>query len=287
MNRRLYSLGFLAVGLSPLGACQSEMHSSSSSHWFVCEDLSDCAAVDDAVACSGGYCVAADGERIEKGLAGNGGSDSGGSGGGPESGSGGTPTGGSASGGSESSTGGTDGVAGAPAEATCEDFDALRGCSVDDDCTVVQKQLDCCGSQSVVGIATEHESEFSSLEGGCYPTETQCACPASAYVPAEDGRDTADGTVDAVCVQGLCESRVDTRSCGDALTCDSGDLCLVVTTTTGPSGTTEYSCVANPCAGELLGCSCADDLCAIGDGHSRACQTETKQGDVLCEDMAQ
>ena len=287
MNHRLSSCAFLVAGLSLFGACQSEMQSSSSTHWFVCEDLSDCAAVDDAAACSGGYCVDADGERIAKDLAGSGGGDSGGSGGSTGLGSGGSATGGSATGGSEPSTGGTDGVAGAPGEATCEDFEVLRGCADSEDCTVAQKQLDCCGTQSVVGIASEHETEFMTLEGTCFPAETACACPASAYVRAEDGRDSADAVAEATCVDGTCRSRVVSRACGDSLTCDSGELCLVVTTTTGPSGTTEYSCVANPCAGELLGCSCAEDLCALGDGHSRLCETETTLGDVLCEDQAQ
>jgi hypothetical protein len=93
MLRRFFSS--LSLGLL-FSACSSPSPAtSSSSHWVTCRDLDDCSSVPDAVACTRGYCVDSNGERIEASTSTNGtGGAMNGTGG--ASGTGGQPSGGSA-----------------------------------------------------------------------------------------------------------------------------------------------------------------------------------------------
>lgn len=54
----------LILTVFSLLSCQSEDPSSSSTHWITCADLADCDGVPNAVACTAGFCVDAQGQRI-------------------------------------------------------------------------------------------------------------------------------------------------------------------------------------------------------------------------------
>lgn len=98
MTRRL-SFGLFAVALA---SCESPTpETSSSSHWIECKTKSDCASAPEAVACSQGYCVDSNGQRVSPGVS----TATGGSGGRDVAMGGSTSTGGTSTG--ATSTGGT------------------------------------------------------------------------------------------------------------------------------------------------------------------------------------
>jgi hypothetical protein len=265
---------------------------SSSTSWYTCEDFADCDGAPFAVACEGGYCVDSDGARIprDSGAGGSGGTSPGGGASGSGSAQG---TGGAAQTGGTQNLGGT-GAGGslggaASTDATCTDISPLAQCSADEDCTVGTRTTDCCGAQAVVGVNLSKASAFAKLRASCDASYPACGCAALEWPTTDDGRLVMDGDVVGVaCVEGTCQSHIASKKCGDALSCGEGEICLMVDTVTGPTQTQDYSCVPDPCSGELLDCGCAAALCEIGDGHARLCSTQSfGLGEVTCQDQAQ
>lgn len=292
MNR---PLAFLAAAVAFAAmACQSGPVTSSSTNWYLCETISDCASAPGVAACEAGFCIDAEGRRIAK-AAGAGGADTDGGASGGTRASGGTASGGSGTGGAAAAGAGgsaAGGESGASALPSCEDFDALRTCDDDDDCGVAPHMLDCCGSMGVVGIATSELEAFEELETACSLALPACGCAGSPFIEAEDGRlfSAGEAEVEASCVGGLCRSYVALAPCGASLDCGLGEVCRYYDTIVGPTQTSELGCVPNPCLGERLDCSCAADLCELGDGHGRLCFTSDQSlelGEVRCLDQAQ
>jgi hypothetical protein len=50
---------------------------------------------------------------------------------------------------------------------------------------------------------------------------------------------------------------------GTCVTCPDGQLCVQVDFSCGPGGGRSAQCVPDPCAGQVLDCSCAADLCDV------------------------
>jgi len=295
MKTSAFALGSVAWVLlvGGVGAgCQSGPGTSSSSNWVVCELPVDCSGVPDAVDCEGGYCVDAEGERIERPANGTGGatsSDAGNSSGGGDA-VGGTTSGGSGgsalgSGGDPQNLGGATGSGGAAA--TCDDFSAFSSCEENADCVSGQRVTDCCGTTLVTGVAIGQEEAFSDLALECSLLYPACGCPSPAYPLTDDGRWLTTGEAFVSCVDGQCKTQVPERPCGET-TCDLGEICVRSSTVTGPTQSDDYSCVANPCADEALDCSCAQAACELGDGRSRLCSVSLGEtSDILCEDQSQ
>jgi|GEM_PF-2148319 len=282
-------VAWLTLGLLAL-SCQSGPATSSSSNWVVCELPVDCADVPDAADCVDGYCVDAEGERIERSGSG-GASAAGGS-----VGSGATASGGEASGSGGENLGGAGagsggagaGTGGGAAELTCEDFGQLASCERDEDCTTGERQTDCCGNRAVTGVGVEQEQPFTALATSCGEAYPACGCPSSLYPMTDEGRALTEGEAGVSCVDGQCKSWVGERACGDALTCVAGEICVEASTVLGPTETFAYSCVPNPCSPGVLDCTCAAASCDLDDGHSRLCLISLAQTvDVSCQDQAQ
>jgi hypothetical protein len=81
-----------------------------------------------------------------------------------------------------------------------------RSCSVADDCSVVEHQINCCGTLRALGIRASAKAAFDSAEATCRSSYPLCDC-ASHSTLADDGT-SADGSgpARAECVAGQCRS---------------------------------------------------------------------------------
>lgn len=83
-----------------------------------------------------------------------------------------------------------------------------KTCQTKDECTVVEHQINCCGTRVAWGIAKGANAAFNAAEAVCQQQYPKCKCAAQATV-ADDGNTTIDGGKFAAdCVQGHCWSYV-------------------------------------------------------------------------------
>jgi hypothetical protein len=211
------------------------------------------------------------------------------------------PQGGSSNpqGGSSNPQGGSSNPQGGSSAAICTTFDAafvesLKSCSVDTDCAKIRYTRDCCGTNVWVAVRSDRMNDMVA----CLETRPEfpaCGC-ASFADTVEDGR-VVNGSGDDVvarCVANQCQSRVKARTCGLAspTTCTENQLCVAYETTIGPSSTTEYACVTNPCTG-TPNCTCAQSICDQKTDALRSCYipplglNSTTVVDVGCQDNRQ
>jgi hypothetical protein len=81
-----------------------------------------------------------------------------------------------------------------------------RSCLVDDDCAVVEHQINCCGTLSATGIRADAKSAFDAAEATCRASYPRCRC-AVQITQADDGTSAADNRAASVsCAQGRCSS---------------------------------------------------------------------------------
>lgn len=163
---------------------------------------------------------------------------------------------GDASGGTVSGQGGTAlGGTSNHDQPNCEsDFDELdRACDDAADCTLVEHQVDCCGSILLTSVPISSEAAFDALEQYCSGKYPACRCAAAA-TKLDDGTvlepDAPEPIAD--CVEGRCRSRGDRRSlCGD-LQCSETEYCEQFSGG-APGSEPTYSCKAR---GDCHECSC-------------------------------
>ncbi len=81
-----------------------------------------------------------------------------------------------------------------------------RTCAGDSDCVAVHHTTDCCGNESVMGIAASEQARFDVDEASCEAMYPGCGCAAGPPT-ADDGTTSLDGTnVTATCDTGTCTS---------------------------------------------------------------------------------
>ncbi len=64
--------------------------------------------------------------------------------------------------------------------------------------------------------------------------------------------------------------------------CQTGEICLEITVTAGPTQTTSSSCVTNPCGAPTLDCSCAGNICQNTRSITTCSQAIPSQGSLVC-----
>jgi hypothetical protein len=182
-------------------------------------------------------------------------SDGGSSAGQAGSASGGTNSGGKSSGGTSNQD-----------EPNCDaDFDALdKSCDSDNECVLVQHQVDCCGTILIMGLHSAAQPAFAALEQYCAAQFPLCGCAARGMM-LEDGSLIDFGSTAAVadCVEGRCQSRNSavTTTCGDKA-CTAAQYCEQ--SVGGPAGSEpSYSCrplgdCDNCACLNVIGCQCSE-----------------------------
>ena len=91
---------------------------------------------------------------------------------------------------------------------TCESGGATfplldKSCSVASDCFVAVHQINCCGTQTAIGLNASSQSAFSSAETQCSGAYPGCGC-AQFPTTAEDGRSEDMGAIQVDCRSGQC-----------------------------------------------------------------------------------
>ena len=64
--------------------------------------------------------------------------------------------------------------------------------------------------------------------------------------------------------------------------CQTGQICLEIVVTAGPTQTTSSSCVDNPCGTQTLDCSCAGNVCQNTRSITTCSQAIPSQGSLVC-----
>lgn len=64
--------------------------------------------------------------------------------------------------------------------------------------------------------------------------------------------------------------------------CQTGQICLEIIVTAGPTQTTSSSCVTNPCGAQTLDCSCAGNICQNARSITTCSQASPSQGSFVC-----
>ena len=83
-----------------------------------------------------------------------------------------------------------------------------RACAAATDCALLNHQVDCCGSQVALGVASAARAAAEQQELVCAAQWPRCRCVAQQTV-ADDGKPFADAAALKVrCVAGRCESYV-------------------------------------------------------------------------------
>jgi hypothetical protein len=102
-----------------------------------------------------------------------------------------------------SSTGGGDcGDDGLPVPA------ALRACASDAECTIQFVDIDCCGTQAVVGVATALTASLRAYEARCNPFQPTCSCAPGPALTDDGQRTMADASsIRVACLGGRCSTR--------------------------------------------------------------------------------
>jgi hypothetical protein len=163
--------------------------------------------------------------------------------------------------------GGTLGDGGASAAVNCSgppphSFPAFsQACQRDEDCVLVHRQVDCCGSVSTIAINESEATAFAVAAGTCASQFPLCDC--LARMPPDATAQCHDSRCRVVPSAGA------TFMCGTE-TCSAGQYCL--TNTPGSGGVTSSSCETdskNPaCAADCIYCSIAAGCsCSQGAGH--------------------
>lgn len=81
-----------------------------------------------------------------------------------------------------------------------------RACSSASDCALLNHQVDCCGSEVALGLASGARAAAEQQERVCAAQWPRCKCVAQQTV-ADDGKPFADAAgVKVRCVAGRCES---------------------------------------------------------------------------------
>jgi hypothetical protein len=131
-----------------------------------------------------------------------------------------SPTDGNAGAGGTSSSDGGAGIGGSAAGGTsaggspslsCWQNDAAfpsldKSCTTDSDCFVALHVINCCGTQTAIGLNVSAQVSFNAAESVCPPA---CTC-VSEPTTAEDGNAVSSDhpTIAVMCTQGLCETYI-------------------------------------------------------------------------------
>ena len=83
--------------------------------------------------------------------------------------------------------------------------DGERACAVEDDCTILQVQTDCCGTLRFAGIANADAPAAQSDADACAAGADACDCNPEPPV-ADDGTSATFGTPAVNCIGGQCET---------------------------------------------------------------------------------
>jgi hypothetical protein len=145
------------------------------------------------------------------------------------------------------------------------DFAALdKSCDSAQDCSLVQHQIDCCGTVLVMGLQSAEQPAFAALEQYCAAQFPLCGCAAQGMM-LEDGSMIDFGSTAAVadCIEGRCQSRNSalTTACGDKK-CTEAQYCEEFVG--GPAGSEpSYGCRplgdCSDCAClNVIGCQCSE-----------------------------
>jgi hypothetical protein len=81
-----------------------------------------------------------------------------------------------------------------------------RDCERDDECVVVEHQINCCGSRLAHGIRADREAAFSAAEKSCEQSYPACGCAQQATVADDGSRAEGDSTARVACAQGTCSA---------------------------------------------------------------------------------
>jgi hypothetical protein len=135
------------------------------------------------------------------------------------------------------------------------DYDALdASCEVAQDCALVERQVDCCGTIRILGLPRSQRAAFSALEQYCAARFPLCGCAAQATL-LDDGTvlDQASSAAVADCIEGRCRSRESAVSAACGTThCSQAQYCEEFVG--GPAGSEpSYSCKP---LGDCKACSC-------------------------------
>lgn len=83
-----------------------------------------------------------------------------------------------------------------------------RSCAAASDCALLNHQIDCCGSEIALGIASSARPAAEQAEGVCAAQWPKCKCLARETV-ADDGKGIGDASgLELRCTAGRCESFV-------------------------------------------------------------------------------
>ena len=168
---------------------------------------------------------------------------------------------------------------------------AHRACSVDADCAEFTYEVTCCPDAESLLVAVA-KSELEQVQACADVSKLMCGnCP-NALTRAEDGRVVSEQSLATVqCVERQCVSSVGPRDCGSRMTCGAHEIC--VTYQNVPDGIQPdpdspdnklltFSCVPNPCQGEL-DCDCVQPICDARNDTERKCEIKHNgESDVTC-----
>jgi hypothetical protein len=139
-----------------------------------------------------------------------------------------------------------------------------KSCDSAQDCSLVQHQIDCCGTILVMGLQSAEQPAFAALEQYCAAQFPLCGCAAQGMM-LEDGSMIDFGSTAAVadCIEGRCQSRNSelTTACGDKK-CTEAQYCEEFVG--GPAGSEpSYACRplgdCRDCAClNVIGCQCSE-----------------------------
>jgi hypothetical protein len=151
------------------------------------------------------------------------------------------------------------------------DFVIPQVCTADSDCVVKLLQLNCCGSQEAVGVASSGVAQYDVDAAACAASFPACDCGAAA-TKAEDGASTLDSSgadIPVKCQAGHCQTYVPP---GKAL-CKGAPTPLNCESTGCPDG---WSCTKDPDPN-----TCHSSNCICGDA-GWACTSDCGMGGSSC-----
>lgn len=219
-------------------------------NWLPCETLDDCPLDHDprAAACTSGYCVDAEGERLlrpSSEQAGAGAGQSAGVGAGQGAGAG---AGQNAGQGGLSGMGGMlDGGSGDAAVGDAGETGPICGavrCPLGDVC------CDHCSGACISALSGAHCPDDTTSNRSCDDAGIDAGMPIR--IPECPG--TMERCASATCVAG--------QPC---VSCPVGTVCLELNLSCGPAGGSTAQCINDPCAGAPLDCACGSWACAVAD----------------------
>jgi hypothetical protein len=166
---------------------------------------------------------------------------------------------------------------------------------VDADCETVAYRPNCCPAQQIVGVS---HTDADQVQACADEAPAPCNSNSCAGRPdrAEDGRavQTDFSNVSVHCVDNACQTSVAKRACGNSLTCEADEVCVIYVNVpgsappdpdSGENALFTYACQKNSCGDKRLDCSCAQALCDARADVPRRCAvdfTQASQSDVFC-----